>query len=387
MKLLKKLFIKDYGNTADAAVRLRYGTVAGVYGIVSNALLFGFKLAVGLIGGSITVVADAMNNLSDAGSSVVTVVGFRLSKRPADKEHPYGHARYEYVSGLLVAFLVLAIGVTLAKNSIEKMITPAAVTVSAFTYIVLSCSIIIKFLQMLLYKDFGKAIKSDALLAAGTDSRNDILTTFAVLVSSVLIDLSGVNADAYFGLAVSLFIIVSSLKLVKDTISPLLGEKPDKELIDILKNKIMSYNGVLGIHDLMVHSYGSGAAFAIAHVEVDAKVDIMVSHDLMDNIEREIAEQTGVKLSVHMDPIQTDNEEVQRLKTCVQSALDGFGAQITMHDFRLVKGVSHINLLFDVVLPYECALCRADIEGAVMAELPPSGAKYYLVIEIDKPYV
>lgn len=387
MKIIKRLFIKDYRNTADAAVRLRYGIVAGIYGIVTNALLFGFKLAVGILGGSITIVADAMNNLSDAGSSVVTVIGFRLSRRPADKEHPFGHARYEYVTGLLVAFLILAIGVTLAKSSIEKIIAPAPVTVSAFTYIVLAGSVIVKFLQMLLYKNFGKEIQSEALRAAGADSRNDILATLAVLLSSVIIDLSGVNVDAYFGLAVSLFIVVSSLKLIKETISPLLGEKPNEELIDMLKAKILSYEGVLGIHDLMVHSYGAGASFAIAHVEVDAKVDVMVSHDLMDVIEREVAEELKVKLSLHMDPIERDNEAVEELKTCVQCALDGFGSQITMHDFRVVKGVSHTNLLFDVVLPYDSRLCKADIEAAVAGALPKGCTKYYLVIEVEKPFV
>jgi cation diffusion facilitator family transporter len=386
MKFFKKLFIKNYQDTGDAMVRLRYGIVAGLYGILSNALLFGFKLAVGLLGGSITIVADAMNNLSDAGSSVVTLFGFRLSKRPADKEHPFGHARYEYVAGLFVAFLILAIGVTLAKSSVEKIISPEQVTVNLFTYLVLGGSIIVKFMQMLLYRDFGRAIRSDALRAAGADSRNDILTTSGVLLSSVIIDFTGVNVDAYFGLAVSLFIILSSTKLIKDTISPLLGEKPDKELVDLLKKKILSYQGVLGIHDLMVHSYGAGASFAIAHVEVDSKIDVMISHDLMDIIEREVTEQLGVKLSVHMDPIETDNEEVERLKSCVQETLKNFGYSITIHDFRVVQGVSHTNLLFDVVLPYDSYLCKADIENAVMAALPPSGTKYYLVIDVDKPF-
>lgn len=387
MKFIKKMLIKDYQDTFNPAVRLRYGIAAGLFGIVSNILLFAFKLAVGLIGGSITIVADAVNNLSDAGSSVITVIGFRLSRRPADKEHPFGHARYEYITGLLVAFLVLAVGVLLAKSSIEKIISPLPVTVTLFTYIVLSVSILAKLFQMLLYRDFGKAIKSDTLRATGTDSRNDILATTSVLISSIIIDTTGINVDGYFGLAVSLFIAVSAIKLIRDTVSPLLGVTPDKMLVAGIKSKILSYEGVLGLHDLMVHSYGGGNTFVIVHVEVDARVDIMASHDLMDNIEREIQEDMGIKLSIHMDPIETDNDEVNRLKELIEDALFELDGRLSLHDFRIVKGVSHTNILFDAVLPYDCNLCLSDIEHAARSVFAESEKKYYLIIGLDRTYL
>lgn len=387
MKWIKKVFIKDYNNTTDTTVRVRYGMTAGIFGIVSNFVLFAFKLAVGLLGGSITIIADAVNNLSDAGSSVVTVIGFKLSKRPADREHPYGHARYEYITALLVAFFVLTIGVMLAKSSIEKIITPTVVTVSVFTYIVLGASVIAKLFQMLLYKDFGKAIKSDALRAAGMDSRNDIIATTAVIVSSIIISETGVNVDAYFGLAVSLFIMVSAIKLMKDTVNPLLGTMPDKQLVADIKSKLLSYDGVLGIHDLMVHSYGEGCFFATVHVEVDAKMDIMVSHDLMDNIEREFEEEKGIKLSIHMDPVERDNEEVNTLKEQVLHALIALDNRLSLHDFRVVKGVSHTNILFDVVLPFDCKLTQQEIESCARSAVPDMQQKVYLIIGLDRVYV
>lgn len=384
MRLIKKLFIKDYKNVADAAVRVRYGVVSGVFGVVSNLILFAFKLAAGMLGGSITIVADAVNNLSDAGSSVVTVIGFKLAKRPADKEHPYGHARYEYITGLLVAIIVFAIGVLLAKSSIEKIILPAVVTVDAFTYAVLGVSVAAKVFQMLLYNNFGKAIRSDALRAAGTDSRNDIIATGAVIISAIIISATGVNVDAYFGLGVSLFILISAIKLIKDTINPLIGTTPDKEFVTKIKDKLLSYDGVLGIHDLMVHSYGEGCIFAIVHVEVDARVDIMISHDLTDNIERDFEDELGIKLSIHMDPIETDNEAVSLQKEQVMAALTALDSRLDMHDFRVVNGVSHINILFDVVLPYDSKLSLPQIEQAVRAALPQTKQKTYLIIGLDR---
>jgi cation diffusion facilitator family transporter len=387
MNIIKKLFIKDYKNVCDPQVRARYGIAAGIVGIVCNVLLFAFKLAVGLIGGSITIVADAVNNLSDAGSSVVTFIGFKLAKRPADAEHPYGHARYEYITGLLVSFFVLAIGILLAKSSIEKMITPTAVTVSAFTFAVLAVSIAAKLLLMILYRDFGKSINSDALKAAGTDSFNDIIATAAVLLSSIIIKAAGVNVDAYFGLAVSLFIIFSAVKLIKETTDPLLGKKPDKELICKIKDKILSYEGILGIHDLMVHNYGEGCYFASVHAEVDAKVDIMVSHDLMDKIERDFEEELNIKLSIHMDPVETDDEYVNEFRIKALEAVAKLDCRLTLHDFRVVRCLTHSNILFDAVIPFGCEITKEEIEAAVKEAISDPKHKFYFIIGIDRDYI
>lgn len=389
MKAFKKLFIKNYEDVANPNVRFRYGIVAGIFGIISNLVLCGLKLLVGLLSGSITIIADAVNNLSDAGSSVVTVFGFKLSSRPADKEHPYGHARWEYISGFMVAFLVLAIGVLLAKSSIEKIISPTDISVSAVTYAVLAVAIAVKLVQMFIYLDFAKSIGSQALKASAADSRNDVLTTTAVLIATVIIQTTKVNIDGYAGLLVSVFIIVSAIKLIKDTIDPLLGTVPDAGQVEKIKEKLLSYDGVLGIHDLLIHNYGAASCFATVHVEMDAKGDILAMHDVLDNIERDFARDPGIMLTIHMDPIETDNPEITKLRELVRHAIFCAAPEISIHDFRMVRGNTHTNILFDVVIPYDSKLTHADIERiakeAVSAEEPD--AVYYFVINVDRVYV
>lgn len=384
MDFIKKILIKDYKEVENPKVRFRYGIAAGVLGIISNIILFALKLTVGIIGASITIVADAINNLSDAGSSVVTLVGFKLSSRPADKEHPYGHARYEYITALLVALVVLVIGVLLAKSSVEKIIEPQTVTVSIFTYIVLGAAIFMKLMQMLLYRNFAKAIDSGALKASAADSRNDVITTIAVLISTVIIDATGVNIDGYMGVAVSAFIIVSSLMLVKETVNPLIGTGPDKELVDKLRAKIMSYDGIIGMHDLAVHNYGAANCFAVAHVEVPANVDIMVSHDIIDNIEHDVFNQMGIHLNIHLDPVDTEDKELENLKGRACKVLDGLNGELTLHDFRIVRGQTHINILFDVVIPFDCGIRLSEVTEAMEKEFENDGNKYYFVIEMDR---
>ncbi len=386
MKLLKKLFIKDYSNTSDPKVRLRYGLVAGLFGILTNTILFALKLTIGLIGASITVIADAINNLSDAGSSVVTLIGFKLSGRPADKAHPYGHARYEYITGLIVALLILVIGVLLMKSSIEKAISPEIVTVSAFTYAVLAVAIVMKFFQMLVYMDFSKSICSGALKASAADSRNDIITTVAVLISTIIIDVAKVNIDGYMGIAVSLFIIISSLLMIKETMNPILGAKPDDKLITKIKDKIMSYDGVIGMHDLMIHSYGATACFAIVHVEVPANVDIMKSHDLIDNIEHDFMTELNIHLNIHMDPVDTDDKELELLKERVLAVVSKLDTSLALHDFRIVRGETHSNILFDVVIPYDSKTTLDEIQTALNYDFANESKKYYFVIDVDRQY-
>lgn len=390
MKLFRKAFIKDYENVTDPKVRNRYGVCAGIVGIVSNAILFVIKIVAGIIGGSITIIADAINNLSDAGSSVVTLVGFKLSSTPPDKDHPFGHARYEYVTGLLVSMMVLFLGIALLKSSIEKVISPTPVEVSVFTYVVLSISIVMKLVQMLVYKDFSKAISSNALKASAQDSRNDSLTTLAVLISTIIIDVCGdrinpkVSVDGIMGIAVSLFIIVSSILLLKDAISPLLGEKPPKELVDKITAKILSYDGVIGVHDLVVHSYGANHCFVVAHVEVPADVDIVKSHDIIDNIEHDMWNEMHVRLNIHMDPIDTKNKQLAHLKERVRMAVYALDPELSIHDFRMVNGDTHVNLVFDVVVPYDSKITLNDVHSACEKEFENDETKYYFVIDMDR---
>lgn len=387
---LKKTFIKDYKNVSSASVRYRYGLLAGVFGILTNVVLFVMKIVFGLIAGSISVVADAVNNLSDAGSSGVTVVGFKLSNRPPDKEHPFGHARYEYITGLVVAFIVLIIGGTLLKSSIERIISPELIEASVWTAAVLIISIFLKTIQGMLYTDFGKAINSPSLSASATDSRNDVISTSLVLVSTVgAIFLPEIfsKVDSYLGIAVSLFIIVSGVKLVKETVDPLLGGVPDKELVAKIREKFKDYPEILGTHDLMVHSYGPGKVFATIHAEVEADTDVLLSHDLIDNIERDF-QRDGIFMVIHMDPIVTSDPEIAMLRDRVYEVLQAtYGDKLSLHDFRMVKGITHTNVLFDAVVPFDEKITAEDIAALLSEKIDSGGTTYYYVVNIDRSYV
>ena len=383
MEWLKKLLIKDYKSVGRPEVRTRYGVTAGVFGICSNAVICALKLAVGFVSGSVTVIADAVNNLSDAGSSAVTVAGFKLASRPADREHPYGHARYEYIGALVVAVIILIVGVLLCKSSVEKIVTPEEVSVDVWTYVVLAASIVMKLVQMWLYLDFAKSISSGALKAAAADSRNDVIATGAVLVAAVIMDVAGVNVDAYFGLAVSLFIVVSSFKYILEAADPLIGTRPPEEVVKTLKDKVLSYDGVIGMHDLAVHSYGEGRYFAVAHLEVPAKDDIMFAHELADNIERDVNEELGIQLTLHIDPIDNEDEETLALKERCMKVVRGFGEGFSLHDFRLVKGMEHTNILFDVEVPFEHKVALSDVEKKLEEEFAGEEMKYYFVLSRD----
>jgi len=385
--LIKKMFIKDYKKTNDNTVRFRYGLVAGVFGLISNLFLFASKLIVGLIGASITIVADAINNLSDMGSNCVVIFGFKLSSKPADSEHPFGHARYEQIMALIVAVLVVSIGLLLGKSSIEKVISNEKTTVSIATYIVLGVAILIKIFQAVLYENFSKSINSQVLKASSVDSRNDVISTTAVLIATILIHIFGdvgFSIDGIFGVIVSVFIIISSLKLVKETIGPLLGEMPEKDFVNKLKKKLLSYDGVLGIHDFLIHSYGPNTYFASVHAEVSNKVDVMISHDMIDNIEKDFKELYNISLSIHMDPIENENEEVNYHKQKVKVILDNFDKSLDFHDFRLVSGETHTNLIFDVVIPFSSKLTEEDIKKELYDKYKTEEKTFYFVINVDR---
>ena len=387
MELIKKLFIKDYKNTADSKVRFKYGIVAGVIGIISNFLLFIAKFLVGFLSGSITIVADAINNLSDMASNVIVIFGFKLSSKPADSEHPFGHERYEQIMALIVSVIVIVIGVLLSKSSLEKIFNYEETTVTITTYIVLGIAILVKLFQMFLYKDFAKSINSDVLKASSVDSRNDVISTSAVLVAMVLIHIFGnigFSIDGVFGLIVSIFIIISAIKLMKETIGPLLGEMPDPEFVKSLKDKILSYDGVLGLHDFLIHSYGANNFFVNAHVEVSSKVDIMISHDMIDNIERDFKEQLNIVLSIHLDPIETDNEEVNFNKKKVQLILKNIDESLDFHDFRMVFGETHTNILFDVVIPFGSKITFEHVKEELENKYKDEDKKYFFVLGLDR---
>lgn len=385
--LIKKTFIKHHTQLQLPEVRYAYGKTAGAIGILTNLLLFAAKIAVGILSGSITVVADAINNLSDAGSSIITLLGFKISAKPADEEHPFGHARFEYVSGLIVAFIVVAIGLMLGKSSVEKIIAPTPLSFSAVTFLVLGAAILTKLFLALLYYDFGKAISSDALKASAADSRNDVIATCSVLVAGFIYYFSGLNLDGYMGVAVSLFILISGIKLVKETVDPLLGTPPSKDLVKEIKEKLLAYDGVLGIHDLMLHSYGATQIFASVHVEVDAEVDALISHDLVDNIEREVFAALNVHLSVHTDPVAANNPESDRLQAKVTQTLLALNPNLSLHDFRMVQGNTHTNLLFDCVVPYDVTITKEDVLTALNAAFKEEETTYYFVFYFDRNYV
>ena len=365
-------------------MRAAVGTLSGVVGIACNLLLFGFKLLVGTLTGSVSITADAMNNLSDASGSIVTFIGFRVADKPADAGHPYGHARAEYLSGLGVAVLILVIGVELVKTSAEKILHPTAVEFSAIAAVVLLASIGVKLWMNLFNRALAKKIDSKALLATAEDSRNDCITTSAVLLAALFERQFHIPVDGWVGLAVAAFILHSGWGLAKDTISPLLGENADPELRGKLVDYIVSQPKVLGYHDLMVHDYGPGQRFASIHVEMDYREDPLECHEIIDDMERECLRSHNVHLVIHYDPVVVDDPELNRLRKRVLCLLQSRDPRLTLHDFRMIQGKRHINLVFDVVIPLslepkEEEICRF-LEDTLNAE---GEVTYHVVATFD----
>lgn len=382
-KLLLRIFVKNPDGNHPAA-RARVGVLSGVVGIVCNVLLFAMKLAVGLLSGSVSITADAMNNLSDATSSVVTLVGFRLAQRPADEDHPYGHARYEYLSGLAVAAMIVVIGFELAQTSVEKILHPEPVQFSWPVCVVLVGSIAVKLWLSLFNTKLGKLVQSQTLLATAADSRNDTISTAAVLVAGVVGTLTGWKIDGVMGLAVALFILYSGAMLAKETISPLLGENASPELRGQIVELVSACPEVLGYHDLMVHDYGPGQRFASMHVEMDQKADPLVCHELIDDLERACLRAYNVHLVLHYDPVATGDAELERLKATVQTLLAQQDSRISIHDFRMVRGSGHINLIFDMALPAELMPRQKQIKAELDRLLKQQEAvELYTVVTFD----
>lgn len=382
--LLLRLFIKDYGQTDSPEVHLAVGKLAGVVGILCNSLLFVLKLIAGLLSGAVSVIADSLNSLSDAASSIVTLLGFHLAQRPADKDHPYGHARYEYISGLVVAALILLIGAELAGSSVRKILAPANVTFSTVTLIALLCSIGIKFWMNLFFSDLGKKTNSATLTATAADSRNDVIATAAVLVGCVIEKLYSVNVDGYIGLAVALFILYSGVQVARETISPILGQRADPQLTARISELIMSYEKVLGVHDLLVHDYGPGQCFASVHVELSAQEDPLVCHDIIDTIEADVLERLNVHLVIHYDPVLENDEEWAQMRKLIETIILDIDPRLSMHDFRIVRGSEQPKLVFDLAVPYSMSREHKNLTKAVQEELQSKDKNYATVIRFDK---
>lgn len=382
-----RIFIKDSDNVKSAVVREAHGRLAGIIGILCNLLLFFTKLIAGLVFSSISVTADAVNNLSDALSSVIATVSFKLSNKPADEEHPYGHRRIEYVAGMLVSIIILFIGYELLRTSVDKIIHPSDTGFGAVVVAVLCFSVLVKFFMNRMYLFIAGKINSTVLKATAQDSINDVYSTAAVLVSAVVSKMSGVNLDGYMGVLVSLFIMYSGVSLIKETLNPLLGTMPDHELVKLIEQKILSYDGILGIHDLMVHNYGPDRIYASVHAEVDAKEDVLVSHDIIDNIERDFLQEQGIHLVIHLDPIVTDDENVTALREKVCAIISAVEPSLSFHDFRVVFGQTHTNLIFDLVVPYSMKVSDKQLGERISSDVRREiGGCYCCVISFDREY-
>lgn len=384
---LIRRFVRDEEQTQLPSVRYAYGRLAGVAGITANLLLFIGKIAVGWLSGSLAIMGDAFNNLSDAGSSVVTLVGAKLSSTPPDKEHPFGHGRMEYLAAMMVAALILMAGLELLTSSVGKIIEPVAVIFRPVSIAVLSVSVLVKLWMSLFYRRIGNRISSATIGAAAIDSRNDVICTLLVLICTVVEWQTGFGIDGYAGVLMALFVMWSGFGVIRETISPLLGQAPDPELVKNIEETVLSYDGVIGIHDLMVHNYGPGRCIVSLHAEVPCHADLLQSHDLIDRVEQEIGEKFQAITCIHMDPVDIDNEDVRRLKAIAETVVQDVNKEFALHDFRVVFGETHTNLIFDLVVPFgfktsEHSAVTAEIERRIQVVDP----HLFTVIKVEHKY-
>ncbi len=387
-RLLTKLFIKNSDKTSDPTVRKNYGTMSSIVGIIINLILAGIKIFAGIISSSVAIIADAFNNLSDSGTSVITLLSFKLSSKPADKEHPYGHARIEYIASMVVSFIILLVGAELLIDSGKTLIgigETKQTEISIVTIIILALSIVLKLWLGLFYRGIGKKIDSKVILAAATDSTSDSFSTLAVLVSSIVIKLTNwYLIDAIVGIGVSILIIIAGLKILNETKDILLGEGPVDETVNAIENIVKDYPDIIGMHDLMVHNYGPNRFVASFHAEVDGKKDIYYLHDMIDNVERRINEELVISCTIHMDPIVTDDENVNELKSFLTSTMEECGLKLPIHDFRTVIGNTHTNMIFDVVLPFEHPLSEDEVKKKISEAVNQKRENCYCVITVDR---
>lgn len=385
-EFLLSRFVKGYPQVNDPQVRTRCGNLAGLVGICCNLLLSAGKFLAGLLTGSVAISADAVNNLSDASSSIITLLGFRLAARPADDEHPYGHGRTEYLSGLAVSVMILLIGAELAKTSIQKILSPEPITTGMLSIAILAASILVKFWMAAFNRHVGKLIRSATLEATAADSRNDVISTGAVLIATLLQMRFGWNLDGYMGLAVAAFILWSGWGLVKDSIAPLLGQTPDPELVRHIADVTLSYPGVLGIHDMMVHDYGPGRQFASLHAEMAANADVLESHDTIDRIEKYFLEKEDLHVVIHYDPIVTDDSETGEAREFFTAEVKKLDPRLSIHDLRMVPGPTHTNVIFDLVLPRELDSHASELKHALQKAAQQKNSQWLCVITAENSF-
>lgn len=386
-KWLVKTFVKRPEDTDDERVRYTYGRLAGAAGLTANVLLFAAKLAIGALSGSVAILADAFNNLSDAGSSLITLLGFKLAGQRPDPAHPFGHGRIEYLSGLLVSGLIVVMGLQLLQSSVQKLFTPEPVEFSVVSVCILAVSVAVKLYMCFYNRRIGARISSAAMKATAADSLSDCVATGVVLLSLLVYRFTGVDLDAYCGLAVALFILAAGVRSAKETISPLLGQKPDPELVKRIESIVLSYAQVTGLHDLVVHDYGPGRLMISLHAEVSATADIRETHDAIDNIERRLADELGCTAVIHMDPVDVGDERTLALKAQVTAVLADMDARLSLHDFRVVTGPTHTNVIFDLVVPYDVRESDAQLVQAVRERIETADGTLFAVINVDRAYI
>lgn len=385
--LLVKLFIKNPEKTTDENVRTQYGLLAGIVGIVLNIVLVIMKLIIGSVTNSISIVADALNNLSDAASSTVSTVGFKIASRPADDEHPFGHGRIEYISSIIVSFLILLTGFELFKTSIDKIIYPQNIEFSIIAVITLSVAILFKLWLAIFNKKLGKKINSLTMKAVVVDSLSDSIVTFITLIVLILSKFTNLPLDGISGLIVSVLILVAGIKTIKETIDPLLGKTPSPELVKDLEKEILSYEGVVGIHDLIIHDYGPNRVFGSVHAEVPADTDIMKSHDTIDIIEKNVSKKFKMHIVIHMDPIVVDDERVNSLRNITKNIVYDIDPALSIHDFRIVEGPTHTNFIFDLVVPHKYPIRHNELAKLVSNKLSNINDTYFAVISVENSFV
>ena len=387
IKLLTKLFIKDHENVTSAAVRRAYGTMCSLYGIFLNLLLFAGKYIAGLISGSVAITADAFNNLSDAGSSIITLLGFAIAGKKPDPDHPFGHGRAEYLAGLVLSGVIILMGFELVKSSFEKILHPEPISSGLLPAVILVCSILVKFYMCLYNRSVGKKINSAAMQATATDSLSDSIATTVVLLSMGISYFFHVNIDGYAGLLVAVFIIYAGFNAAKDTVSPLLGQAPDPEFVQQVADIVTAHPEVVGIHDLAVHDYGPGRVMVSLHAEVSGDGNIFDLHDAIDTAETELKEQLGCIATIHMDPIEADNTEVSQMRAAVAETLKELDDVISIHDFRMVPGPTHTNLIFDAVVPAGYEKSDEELAASIRQHIHQTWPDRYAVVSIDHSYI
>ncbi len=382
--LLSRLFIKNSDKVKDPAVRRAYGTMVSTVGILANLMLSALKLLAGSLSGAVSITADAVNNLSDAGSQLISLISFKISAKPADRDHPFGHARIEYVASMIVSFLILLVGIELLKESVQKIFHPEPTEFSPAVLCILIASIAVKLWLFFFNRGIGKKINSTVIKATGTDSLSDAAATTAVLISALISHFAGIATDAYMGILVAVVILIAGIKILNETKNSILGGAPDPHVVESIVHMTREYPQILGIHDLLVHTYGPGTVIASFHAEVDGNENIFLTHDTIDTLEKELYTKLGVQATIHMDPIITDDERITELREKVLTCVRQISDDLTIHDFRFVEGISHSNLIFDVTAPFELKMSNTELKEAISSKISLMDPHYFAVITIDR---